>query len=160
MERKRGYLRTAENDYLYLVDDYERNHFGNPFCFHSQNICERYLKHVVDVYCSDDDKTDVLKTHSLRKLVRYIQKNLPELQCDWNSVLKADWFCFNTGYPGEDYIEVTEEDCVDCWEAVLVVRSAVNSYCTEKAKIPAKAVVESQTFTDLINSFDDKTMLQ
>lgn len=154
MEKKKGYLKTAENDFMYLKDDYERKHFGNPFCFLCQNICERYLKYVVDEYCSDQGITELLKTHSLRKLVRYIQRELPEFQCNWSTVLKADGFYFNTRYPGEDYIEVVSEDCEECWEAVIATRNAVVDYDTMKVNAAVHSIHTSQAFIDAIKSFD------
>lgn len=152
MGTKINYLKTAENDYQYFKFDYEHNHFGNPFCYCAQNICERYLKFVVDEYCDNEKAITVLKTHNLRKLISFIKQELPDFKCDWKSVMQADGFYFNARYPGEDYLEVTAEDCEECWEAVTSVRESVVNY-SKSYSTQNNSLANSSTVTQAIKSF-------
>ena len=52
MEKKLNYFDMAENDYQFLEDDYARGRYGNVMCYCAQNVCERYLKHIIDLYVS------------------------------------------------------------------------------------------------------------
>lgn len=60
MEKSLNYHDLAENDYEFLSYDYEHGRVGNILCSASQNICERYLKHVIDSECKDMDTSAAL----------------------------------------------------------------------------------------------------
>lgn len=122
------YYDMAENDYQFLQFDYEHHRVGNVMCYASQNVCERFLKHIIDEYCTEMDTTNVLKTHSLKLLKKFISANLPDFICDWSVVMQADGFYFSARYPGDDSFIVDEDDVKECWEAVEETRRAVNAY--------------------------------
>lgn len=124
-----SYFDYAENDYIFYRANYEEHRIGNAMCYSAQGICERYLKHLVDIYCTDEDTTSVLRTHSLRVLKKYISKKITDFTCDWNVVLGADGFYFSTRYPGDESFFVDEEDVEVCWKAVEEVRKSVIAYC-------------------------------
>lgn len=123
-----SYFDLAENDYQFLKYDRDTGRVGNIMCSSAQNICERYLKHVIDTYVQDSDATKVLQTHSLRVLRRFIREHLPEFQIRWNTVLQADGYYFSTRYPGSEAFLVDREDVDECWEAVEETRDAVIRY--------------------------------
>lgn len=123
-----SYFDLAENDYQFLKYDRDAGRVGNIMCSSAQNICERYLKHVIDTYVQDSDVTKVLQTHSLRVLRRFIREHLPEFQIRWNTVLQADGYYFSTRYPGSEAFLVDREDVDECWEAVEETRDAVIRY--------------------------------
>lgn len=123
-----SYFDLAENDYQFLKYDRDAGRVGNIMCSSAQNICERYLKHVIDTYVQDSDATKVLQTHSLRVLRRFIREHLPEFQIRWNTVLQADGYYFSTRYPGSEAFLVDREDVDECWEAVEETRDAVIRY--------------------------------
>lgn len=129
----KDYFSVAENDYLFFEFDIKHGRVGNPLCSASQNICEKYLKHIVDRYCNADiDLTSVLKTHTLRVMQKFIQQYIPDFRCNWEVVLKADGYYFNTRYPGDDYFDVDQEDVDNCWAAVNEVRNAVLNFMAEQ----------------------------
>ena len=127
-----SYFDLAENDYQFLRHDRDAGRVGNIMCSAAQNICERYLKHIIDVYVQDTDTTKVLQTHSLRVLRRFIREVLPDFQIRWNTVLQADGYYFSTRYPGNEAFIVDKEDVDECWEAVEETRSAVIRYKEER----------------------------
>lgn len=133
MGEKIDYFVMAENDYDYLKDDYERGKIGNIFCSNAQNVCEKYLKHLIDVFCVEVNTTDILRTHSLRRLKIYINKNIPEFECDWNQVLLADGYYFSARYPGDDAMLVEKYDVDVCWSAMSEVRKRVIDFAGREA---------------------------
>lgn len=48
MEKKLSYFDLAEEDYQFLLYDKKGGRVGNIMCSAAQNICERYLKHIID----------------------------------------------------------------------------------------------------------------
>ena len=63
MGKRMNYFDYAENDYFFYRANYEEHRIGNAMCSSAQGICERYLKHLVDIYCTDEDTTSVLRAH-------------------------------------------------------------------------------------------------
>lgn len=57
MEKKLSYFDLAEEDYQFLLYDKKGGRVGNIMCSAAQNICERYLKHIIDTYVLDVDTT-------------------------------------------------------------------------------------------------------
>lgn len=72
MEKSLTYFDLAENDYQFLEYDRKAGRIGNIMCSAAQNICERYLKHIIDTYVYDIDTTSILQTHSLKSLRRFM----------------------------------------------------------------------------------------
>ena len=134
MEKKLTYFDLAEEDYRFLQYDREAGRVGNLMCSAAQNICERYLKYVIDTYVTDTDTTRVLQTHSLKMLRRFLKNELPDFECDWKKVLQADGYYFSSRYPGEDAFLVEKEDVDECWEAVEETRTAVLEYLKTRDK--------------------------
>lgn len=152
MEEKITYLLRAENDFEFLKSNHEHGILGEPMCYVAQNTCERYLKHVIDLYCYENSTT-VMKTHSLRNLRNYISQNLPEFMIDWDKVLKADGFYFAAMYPGDDAILVTEKDVQDCWDAIVETRNSVINFLDQK-RLEENTLLTSDVI-EALNGFDD-----
>lgn len=132
MDKSLSYYDLAENDYQFLEYDRKKGRVGNIMCSASQNICERYLKHVIDTYIPDINTTSILQTHSLKALRRFLTKNLPDFETNWKIVLQADGYYFSTRYPGDSAFLVEAEDVDECWEAVEETRSSVIQYIRMK----------------------------
>ena len=135
MGKSINYLDLAENDYQFLVVDYESGRVGNILCSSAQNICERYLKHVIDVECTTVDTTHVLHSHSLKTLRNFIKANVTDFECDWSKVMQADGYYFSARYPGDDAFMVTKEDVDECWDAVKYVRELVSTRYSDNMDI-------------------------
>lgn len=132
MEKGLNYYDLAENDYQFLLKDWKEGRIGNLMCSAAQNICERYLKHVIDMYVTEVDTTRILQTHSLKALRRFMQEHVPEFKGSWKTILQADGYYFSARYPGDTAFLVGREDVDDCWEAVEETRSAVRRFLEEK----------------------------
>lgn len=97
----------------------------------AQNICERYLKYIIDCYCTSIDCTSILKTHSLKRIIRFLNENLVDFQIDRKKVVLADGYYFSARYPGDESFFATEEDVKSCWDAVEETKSVVDEYIKE-----------------------------
>lgn len=151
MESKITYFTRAENDYQFLKFAYDSGRTDDAMSYLAQSICERFLKHVIDVFCSNIDTTAVLRTHSLRVLSKFLKKNLSDFICDWDKVLKCEGYYFAARYPGNDAVEVDADDIQDCWQAVTETRSRVTAYVEGRKKKKECAI--SDAVAEKINSF-------
>ena len=129
--RKYTYFDYAEQDYLFLIDDYERGKVGNLMATSAQNTCERYFKHIIEIAVEPQNKeesvykAEILRTHSLTKLMAFIEaQNIYTFTtADRRLIKSTDGYCFSTRYPGDDSIMVTKEDVDDCMDALERCRS-------------------------------------
>lgn len=128
MEEPINYYSFAENDYNFLKKNIEENVVGNAMTSIAQNVCERYLKHLIDSYCKDKDCTSILRTHSLKKLLRFLEEELPDFTVDKTKVVLADGYYFSARYPGDEAFFANEDDVNACWTAVEETKRAVDAY--------------------------------
>jgi HEPN domain-containing protein len=134
MEKNINYYTFAENDYLFLKANIDENRIGNAMTSIAQNICERYLKHLIELYCVELDCTNVLKTHSLKRIIRFLEDSLDGFEIDKGKVILADGYYFSARYPGDESFFVNEEDVQVCWEAVQETKRAVDTYLESHPK--------------------------
>lgn len=128
MGKEVSYYSFAENDYLYLKDSIAEGWVSNAMCSSAQNICERFLKAIVEKEALKHEDTSIMKTHSLKRLRKFIEEFVTDFECDWGKVILADGFYFSARYPGEDSYFVDKSDVDDCWEAVCETKRAVDAY--------------------------------
>lgn len=84
METLKTYFDYADNDYKFLADAYNSGIKGNHTCAMAQEICEKYLKDIIDSYIKSSfavserefqyAKDSVMRTHNLNKLLALIIK--------------------------------------------------------------------------------------
>lgn len=133
------YQDFAEDDYRFFKSAYDRGIKGNALAALAQNICERYLKHVVSEYAHPENKEEVLnkehilRTHSLRRLMGYIHDDMGiEIPEDVEEKLeRIDGFYFTTRYPGEESYLASDRDIDKANLAVDVARNFVSELCQE-----------------------------
>ena len=129
---KYTYLDYAENDRVYLEEDFKNKRVANAICSLTQNCCEKYLKHIIDkLYTPNDsqksaEKDSILHTHSLRRLMNFIDSeteySIPKDKK--RIILQVDGYYFSTRYPSDESSFVTEDDidiCKDGLEACVSV---------------------------------------
>ena len=67
---------------IFFRQAYDSNVRGSALAALGQNICERYLKHIISEYAIPDtnhemrEKEWILKSHSLNKLMKYIMDDM------------------------------------------------------------------------------------
>ena len=106
---------------------------GSALAALGQSICERYLKHLVSECAHPENESEaaskesVLRTHSLRRLMRYISGDMGiDIPDETESALdRIDGFYFTTRYPGDDSFIPTERDIDRADKAVCLCRDFV-----------------------------------
>ena len=141
MEKTINYYTFAENDYLFLKANIEEHRVSNAMTSIAQNVCERYLKYIVEKYCTEIDCTSILKTHSLKKILRFIEEQIPDFKIKKSIVVLADGYYFSARYPGDESFFANEEDVFVCWKAVQETKQAVDRYLQEHI-ITSRSILE------------------
>ena len=135
--RLNSYLAFADNDYLFFRQAYDTGNKGSALAALGQSICERYLKHVISEFAQPEnrnemqDKENILRTHSLRRLMRYIQEDM-DLEIPEKSEMamdRIDGFYFTTRYPGSESFIPSERDIDKANTAVEEARKFTMNIC-------------------------------
>lgn len=105
------------------------SHFYNNITIHAQQVVEKLLKSVVELVCPDP--TDLLRSHNLRNIIDEINNN-EKLDIDRKDMAYLKDFYFDARYPGENYTQVTREDCTECLEIMYNVIDRVNQFRRER----------------------------
>ncbi|MBQ6662758.1 MAG: HEPN domain-containing protein [Firmicutes bacterium] len=132
------YFDFAENDYQYLQNTAKDGYVANTMGALAAGVCEKYLKHLTDRYVKpasleeSTEKTAALRTHNLKRLVRYLEGALSIRFTDEvrAAVNEVDGYYFSTRYPGDEAIELTAEDIQRAVEATRVCREFVLAVIT------------------------------
>ena len=155
MGQNKEYLFTAENEFEYVKNSYLRGEVANTMAYIMQGLCERYMKSIIQMAGMEVVASiDVMRTHSLRKLHMFIRDNISNVGYDWKVVSQADGYYFNAMYPGDDYVIVTREEIVACYEALINIRDAAINYqrlCKENS-------AEHKTVIEKIMDLEARTM--
>lgn len=134
MEKVVNYYTFAEDDYLFLKANMDEHRVNNAMTSIAQNICERYLKHLIEIFCIETDCTAILKTHSLKKILRFMEDNLKDFHIEKRKVILADGYYFSARYPSDEAFFANEEDIQICWDAVQETKRAVDTYLENHTK--------------------------
>lgn len=127
------YFDFAENDFQYFTQSLQAGIVANMMGAMAQGICEKYMKHLISEYDIPDNAKEemqhakILSTHSLDRLMKYLDKNLDLLfsKETKNEMKIIDGYYFSTRYPGEDSIELDKSDIEQCGWAIYHCREAV-----------------------------------
>ena len=117
---------------------YKNGLVGNAMGAMAQETCEKYLKHLIDEYVILGDsadnakKTEILRTHNLTKLSKYISSHLPEVNLDRPSLNLVNGLYFTTRYPGDESIMVEKDDLDEYIDAVKKCKNAVDEFIRSK----------------------------
>ena len=138
MEKEITYYDLAADDYNFLKECIAAGIYRNAMASIGQEACEKYLKHVIDVFIKRCDEL-IINTHSLHVILAFIRMSLPDLDINQDLVLKADGFYYNTNYPGKDSFMADIEDICHCMEALEETKRAVDEYLGKHEK-PDKGI--------------------
>lgn len=128
-----SYLDFAENDYKYFMTSYEHGIVANAMAVDAQEICEKYMKRVIDKYFkpeTEEEQTEYdihMRTHNLNKLMRFLDQRMG-LNFDREVKVETqiiNGYYFAERYPGDESIEVTKEDLDVCADAVEHCRESI-----------------------------------
>ena len=137
-EELKTYYDFADNNYDFLMAAYKNGLVGNAMGAMAQETCEKYLKHLIDEYVILGDsadnakKTEILRTHNLTKLSKYISSHLPEVNLDRPSLNLVNGLYFTTRYPSDESIMVEKDDLDEYIDAVKKCKNAVDEFIRSK----------------------------
>lgn len=109
------YLDIAENDLRYLETVLETgNTFYNQLAVQCQQVAEKYLKGYLDKISVDEDVSDLLRKHNMKRIATQLNIIKPELKLDTIGLAYLTDFYFDARYPGDDFYTVTKEEFEKC----------------------------------------------
>lgn len=114
---KNSYIDIAENDLAYLEAVLGTgNQFYNQLAVQCQQVAEKYLKGYLDKLLVDEDITDLLRKHNIKRIAARLNEMYPGLELDTIGLAYLTDFYFDARYPGDDFFTVTRaefEKCLD-----------------------------------------------
>lgn len=136
------YLDFAEEDYKFFSATYNDGYRASNQGVMAQNICERYLKHIIDKYMEpvndveEAGKSNILRAHSLKRLIRYITDTMNiDIPSDTRNAMNSiDGFYYSMRYPGDDSYFASPEDIENAHAAVELTRNFVLEQIAEIEK--------------------------
>ena len=108
-----SYIGLAKNDYDYLQATRHLKHYNN-IAVQCQQVCEKLLKAVIERTLPNANTE--LRTHNLKRMYDSI-KTYIRIPREHELYLGSfsDYY-FDARYPGDDFVEVSEEDVNLCLE--------------------------------------------
>lgn len=112
---RNNYLDIAENDLQYLESVLAvGNTFYNQLAVQCQQVAEKYLKGYLDKFLADEDVTDLLRKHNMKKIASKLNAVKTGLELDTIGLAYLTDFYYDARYPGDDFYNVTKEDLDKC----------------------------------------------
>lgn len=112
---KNTYLDIAENDLQYLESLLEiKSTFYNQLAVQCQQVAEKFLKGYLDKISVDEDVSDLLRKHNMKKIASRINEIQPGLDLDTIGLAYLTDFYYDARYPGDDFYTVSKDDFEKC----------------------------------------------
>ena len=112
---KNNYLDIAENDLQYLEAVLKTgNTFYNQLAVQCQQVAEKFLKGYLDRILLEEDVSDLLRKHNMKKIAAKLNEIKPELKLDTIGLAYLTDFYFDARYPGDDFYTVSKEEFEKC----------------------------------------------
>lgn len=112
---KNTYIDIAENDLKYLESVLETGStFYNQLSVQCQQVAEKYLKGYLDKALLDEDVSDLLRKHNMKKMASKLNEWNPKLNLDTIGLAYLTDFYFDARYPGDDFYTVSKEEFEKC----------------------------------------------
>lgn len=112
---KNNYLDIAKNDLEYLESVLEINStFYNQLAVQCQQVAEKFLKGYLDKLCLEEDVSDLLRKHNMKKIASHLNQLFPDLNLDTIGLAYLTDFYFDARYPGDDFYTVSKDDFEKC----------------------------------------------
>ena len=112
---KNSYLDIAQNDLEYLESVLQTGStFYNQLAVQCQQVAEKYLKGYLDKWMVDEDVSDLLRKHNMKKIAATLNEKEPRLQLDTIGLAYLTDFYYDGRYPGDDFYTVSKEEFEKC----------------------------------------------
>ncbi len=127
---RNSYLDIAENDLEYLESVLKTgSRFYNQLAVQCQQVAEKYLKGYLDRLLIDEDVSDLLRKHNMKRIASRLNELYPDLKLDTIGLAYLTDFYFDARYPGDDFSVVTEQEFQKC---LSIMYDTVNKLKTLK----------------------------
>lgn len=124
---KNDFISIAENDLEYLKFSIDNGStFYNQMSVTCQQITEKYLKGCIELLFVNEDVTNILRKHSLKKMAVLLNSTFSELDLDTIGLAYLNDYYFDARYPGDDFTVVTKEEFSKCYEIMQNTVSKIN----------------------------------
>ncbi|MEY8426574.1 HEPN domain-containing protein [Lachnospiraceae bacterium 46-15] len=112
-----SYIDIAENDLEYLESVVKTGStFYNQLAVQCEQIAEKFLKGYLDRLMVNEDVSDLLRKHNMKKIASKLNEMKPEIALDTIGLAYLTDFYFDARYPGDDFYTVTKEEFEKCLE--------------------------------------------
>lgn len=120
-----NYLSIANNDFEYYKHMKEYKYYNNTASL-CQQICEKLLKAVIEQVIPN--ACNELRTHNLKKLFDLVKSEI-SIEREYYLFLGTltDYY-YNARYPGDDFVNVSEEDAMLCYAITEELHRVVNDW--------------------------------
>lgn len=109
------YIDIAENDLQYLESVLKTgNTFYNQLAVQCQQVAEKFLKGYLDRLVLEEDVSDLLRKHNMKRIAVKLNEQNPNLKLDTIGLAYLTDFYFDARYPGDDFYTVTKEEFEKC----------------------------------------------
>ncbi|MEY8335810.1 HEPN domain-containing protein [Lachnospiraceae bacterium 47-T17] len=152
MENRNSYYSIACSDFNYLKDVMSTG-YCNQLAEQAQRVAEKMLKSVAEVTCVDIEK--LLKSHNIRGIYDMIHRVEPDFVLDRNGLSTLKDYYYDTQYPGENFIIVTEEELLEAYEIMLSVVGAVERW-REAHGLPVELASAREEFRLALKQQEEK----
>ena len=143
---KNDYYDIAYNNLLYLEYTFATNYY-NDITVGAEQIAEKMLKSVLELVCDENDDIDkLLHSHNLRAIYDRIHRECDSFCLDRGHLSILKDYYFDAKYPGDNFVDVTEEECRECIEVMYDVIEQTNDFrknnCLEIKEIKRKQLAK------------------
>lgn len=112
---KNTYIDIAENDLQYLESVLQTGStFYNQLAVQCQQVAEKFLKGYLDKLLLEEDISDLLRKHNMKKMASKLNEWNPELNLDTIGLAYLTDFYFDARYPGDDFYTVSKDEFEKC----------------------------------------------
>lgn len=123
-----SYYSIACNELHYLEWGL-RSPFYNSIAAQAQQVAEKMIKSVAELVCVDIEK--LMTSHNLRGLYDAIHRIEPSFVFDRNRLSTLKDYYYDARYPGDNFVTVTKEECMDAVHTMYDVVKLVNDWRKE-----------------------------
>lgn len=116
-----NYLSIALNDYEYALRSRYPG-FNNNIVSQYQQVCEKLLKYVIT--CAVP-QSDLLRSHNLKRLYDAVKQEIVISRESELFLSVLTDFYFDARYPGDDFVNVSDEDTDFAYKTMVELRDAV-----------------------------------
>lgn len=125
-----SYFKLASNELDYFKTSSRDSSFNNMRAVQCQQICEKLLKSVIQDFTNDES---YLRTHKLKKIYDKVSEYISLNVSDTRALSMISEFYFDARYPGDDFIEVSDEDMELTEKITIELFNEVSSYHNNKS---------------------------